>query len=239
MIPLPPLFLPLLSPIFARHSLRCPAMLARLLALLLPLLLALCACAPELPGPNIPWQRFQKLAADGRQLGLSEGPWRCVADQQTGLVWEVKQANEGPQFDSNSYSWFDGQQGSARGGSCAVDQAGMPFMAYQACDTRDLLQHLNQRAVCGYRDWRLPAASELRSILFKHGYPGETAVPFPLLSRITYGPYWTADWRASGNAGLPEVLSIHVGTRQEGWISSQRVAYMMAVRGAVKPARQP
>ncbi|MEN9865046.1 MAG: hypothetical protein RL748_636 [Pseudomonadota bacterium] len=192
------------------------------------------ACAPPTPDPVVPMTRFQKLAIDGTRLALQAGPWQCLADHSTGLVWEVKQANEGPQFAASSYSWFDGRQGSAKGGSCGKDEAGMPFMAYQSCDTQDLLNHLNQRKLCGFDDWRLPSAKELRTILIPHRYPGETHVPFPLLPHVTFGPYWTADVRAAqspdGNA-LPQVWSIHVGTMEAGWLSSQRVAYAMAVRG--------
>ncbi len=53
-------------------------------------------------------------------------------------------------------------------------------------------------------------------------------VPFAVLPRITFGPYWTADTRP-GEDGLPHVFSIHVGTGEEGWISSKRAAYAMAV----------
>lgn len=196
---------------------------------ILPLLAAcLPACSPPAPAPVVPLERFQKLRSDGSEVALQDGPWQCVLDRQTSLVWEVKQANENPQYDGSSYSWFDGQSGSAKGGSCGVDLPGMPFMKYQACDTQDLLAHLRQKKLCGFADWRLPHASELRTILLKHGYPGETMVPFAVLPRITYGPYWTGDTRA-GEDGLPQVLSIHVGTGQEGWISSKRAAYAIAV----------
>lgn len=188
------------------------------------------ACAPSAPSPVVPSERFQKLAFDGHLLGLQDGPWRCVRDTTTNLVWEVKQANEGPQFESSSYSWFDGEQGRSKGGSCAVDEPGMPFMGYKSCDTSELVQHLNQIKLCGFNDWRLPKAKELRSILLAHRYPGETHVPFPLLPRITFGPHWTADTRPD-EVGFPQVLAIHVGTKQEGWLSSKRVAYALAVRG--------
>lgn len=200
------------------------------IAAALTCLLTLPACAPSAPSPVVALDRFQKIALDGRLLGLQEGPWRCVRDTTTNLVWEVKQANEGAQFESSSYSWFDGEQGRSKGGSCAVDEPGMPFMGYKACDTSELVQHLNQIALCGFKDWRLPKAKELRSILLAHRYPGETEVPFPLLPRITFGPYWTADTRPD-ERGFPQVFAIHVGTKQEGWLSSKRVAYALAVRG--------
>lgn len=198
--------------------------------------LLLSACTPQAPAPVVALERFQKLRFDGQPISLQEGPWRCVVDRQTGLVWEVKQANEGAQFESSSYSWFDGKQGSAKGGSCGKDEAGMPFMAYHACDTSDLLTHLNQQKLCGFTDWRLPNSKELRSLLIKHQYPGETQVAFPVLPRLVFGPYWSADWRASNQAdanGIVEVLSLHVGTGQEGWIGAQRVAYAIAVRSDI------
>ncbi len=198
--------------------------------LLLAIATSLAACAPSAPPPVIAQERFQKITLDGRAIGLQQGPWRSVHDQQTDLVWEVKQANEGEQFEGSSYSWLVDGKGSAKGGSCGVDKAGMPFMAYQACDTQELLNHLNRSKLCGFADWRLPKATELRSILFAHRYPGETRVPFTLLPRVTFGPYWTNDSREVPGAP-PEVLAIHVGTGQEGWIASGRVAYAMAVRG--------
>lgn len=198
--------------------------------LIVPIALALLpACSPPHPAPQQDLARYQKLRADGHAIPLQSGPWQCVLDRQTGLVWEVKQANEGAQFGSSSYSWYDGVQGSAKGGSCGLDLPGMESMTYQACDTSDLLAHLNRQKLCGFHDWRLPKAHELRTLLIKHGYPGETQVPFPLLPHITWGPYWTADWR-NVEDDLPQVLGIHLGTGQEGWISSKRVAYAIAVR---------
>lgn len=187
------------------------------------------ACTPSPPDPLIAAGRFVKKQANGQAIGLLEGPWACVEDKHTGLHWEVKAANENPQFNYSSYSWKVGDVGGDNGGSCGDDRPGHAWVEYTRCDTQDLIDHLNQKRVCGYQDWRLPSAIELRSIMFQHGYPGERQMLFTLMPRIVHSPYWTADFQEE--QGMLKVLTIHAGDGREFWVSPRHVANALMVRG--------
>ena len=192
--------------------------------------ISLFGCVPTPPEPIAPNDRFVKKQANGKSIGLSEGPWSCVEDTQTGLHWEVKAANEKPQFSYSTYSWKIAEQGFEDGGSCADDRPGYPWVQYGRCDTQDLIDHVNQRKLCGFEDWRLPSSIELRSIMFEHDYPGERKMPFPLLPRIVHSPYWTSDSRLRD--GRLEVLTIHAADRREFWVDPRNVATALLVRGS-------
>lgn len=187
------------------------------------------ACTPSPPDALIAADRFVKKQANGQAIGLLEGPWACVEDRQTGLHWEVKSANENPQFNYSSYSWKVGDVGGDSGGSCGDDRPGHAWVEYTRCDTQDLIDALNQKRVCGYQDWRLPSAIELRSIMFQHGYPGERQMLFTVMPRIVHSPYWTADFQEE--QGMLKVLTIHAADGREFWVSPRHVANALLVRG--------
>ncbi len=199
---------------------------------LISIIAILPACTPERPAPLIAADRFIKKQADGKAIPILDGPWACVEDTQTGLHWEVKSPNENPQFAFSTYSWRTNERGSENGGSCGVDQAGMSWVKYQACDTQDLIDHLNRTRLCGFNDWRLPTALELRSIMFKHSYPGERLLPFTLLPRIPYSPYWTSEYKEQDGHLLAQ--TIHLGTGEEYWARTANVANVIAVHGKRK-----
>lgn len=194
----------------------------------------LAACTPTPPDDLVSAHRFVKKQADGKAIALLEGPWACVEDTQTGLHWEVKAANENPQFNYSSYSWKVGDVGGENGGSCADDRPGHAWVEYARCDTQDLIDALNQRRLCGYQDWRLPSAIELRSIMFQHGYPGERQMLFTVMPRIVHSPYWTSETQQENN--MLKVLTIHAADGREFWVSPRHVANALLVRG---PALQP
>lgn len=187
------------------------------------------ACTPSPPEALIPADRFVKKQVNGQAIGLLDGPWACVEDRQTGLHWEVKAANENPQFNYSSYSWKVGDVGADNGGSCGDDRPGHAWVEYARCDTQDLIDHLNQKRVCGYQDWRLPSAIELRTIMFQHAYPGERQMLFTLMPRIVHSPYWTADFQEE--QGMFKVLTIHAADGREFWVSPRHVANALLVRG--------
>lgn len=193
------------------------------------LAMTLLGCAPQHPDPITAMDRFIKKDAQGAPKTLLDGPWACVADTQTGLHWEVKSPNENMQYAYSTYSWRVGEQGRAKGGSCAKDTPGMPWVEYPGCDTQDIIDFVNAKKLCGFENWRLPSAQELRSIMFKHHHPGERMFPFPLLPRMIHSPYWTADTRTEN--GHLIALTIHAQNGEEYWISTSNVANVMLVRG--------
>ena len=192
----------------------------------------LLACTPERPASLAHEERFIKKQVDGKPIALLDGPWACVEDTQTGLHWEVKAPNENPQYAYSTYSWKTVERGSDNGGSCAVDQAGMPWVEYRPCDAQDLMDHLNQIRLCGLTDWRLPTALELRAIMFSNPYPGERMLLATLLPRIPHSPYWTADYKEQHGRLIAQ--TIHLGNGQEFWAQTANVANVIAVHGKSK-----
>jgi len=87
-----------------------------------------------------------------------------VQDNATGLVWEVKHSDENhPRYGGHGYAWYlaDATQ---NGGDVGIvqpsdDQCGTP-----PCHTSHYVHWLNQQALCGYEDWRMPSVAELLSI---------------------------------------------------------------------------
>ena len=138
--------------------------------------------------------RFERLDARGEPLADGE-PWTCVRDNRTGLVWEVKTRDGGLRDAAHVYSWFDPLQdadsGARDGGRCAggID-----------CDTHDYQNALNDLALCGFSDWRLPARDELQTLVTAAAGRGAATIDdehFPAALASWY-------WSASENDRRPE-----------------------------------
>ena len=139
---------------------------------------------PPLPAPPVD-PRYVKIAADGSELGAWEGPWSCVLDTRSGLVWEVKSYAEDLHDYQCSFSWFDNRIGVAGGGSC--------FTADEKSDTRDLIEYANDSERCGIRGWRLPTENELKTLLSGTPLPGDVLIDRDYFPYAQRGLYWTSD----------------------------------------------
>lgn len=122
---------------------------------------------------------------------LDGSHWSCVLDAQTGLMWEVKKTSTDHfRYAGNTYSWFDNRlmgiaQGTADAGACN----------HEACDTEGFIKAVNESALCGYQDWRLPTVTEFLSIgHFGKGDPAIDSEIFP----NTFGlRHWTSQTYAA------------------------------------------
>lgn len=109
--------------------------------------------------------RFEKIAFSGERLPINAGSWSCALEVESGLLWETKLSNGGVSDTNHTYSWFDPQQptpqqGKQDGGNCYGS----------GCDTYAYVEEMNRMALCGSRQWRLPAFSELESLIDREFY---------------------------------------------------------------------
>lgn len=129
--------------------------------------------------------RWQKYDADGVELAPWSGPWACVCDQQTGLLWEVKDDGEGIHDGNWTYSWSDGEIGVENNGDC--------FFEADRCDTQDLIERANTERRCSVGAWRLPTSAELQSLITHEVPPGSPTIAEAFFPHTKKGDYWTAD----------------------------------------------
>ncbi|MDQ2075634.1 DUF1566 domain-containing protein [Marinimicrobium sp. ABcell2] len=135
---------------------------------------------------------FTKLDANGNPLDDSATEWRCVEDNNTGLVWEVKLDDSSSLHHySHRYSWYqpDGQNG----GHSGTQDAGN-CKAGTDCDTHAFVAAVNEATLCGAADWRLPTRQELLTLVDSGTTsPATDSTYFPRVQYSgTHVYYWTA-----------------------------------------------
>lgn len=147
--------------------------------------------------------RLVKVDGIGKLLAPWAGPWKCVMDTETGLLWEVKSYAEDIHDKQCSFSWFNGQKGESKLGDC--------FIEGQGSDTLDLIRQSNKEKRCGVKGWRLPTETELRTLLIDIPLPGDVNIAHDYFPYTQRGPYWSAD--------MGKQLSGHYRYLKEGAVS--------------------
>lgn len=132
-----------------------------------------------------PDTRYIKINMQGEKLSSWSGPWSCVFDSKTGLLWEVKTDDESIHDGYWTYSWFDGSEGVSNQGDCYFEQT--------RCDTLDLIKRANQEKTCGIDTWRLPTSKELLSLVKRRTNPGAPKIAKDFFPQTKRGDYWTSD----------------------------------------------
>lgn len=116
-------------------------------------------------GPELAYNvtpSYTKLDGRGIELPDSAPAWAMVKDNNTGLIWEVKEALDGvknyanPRDGDNNYTWYDGNP---------LTNGGNPGRESGPRDTESFLQTMNAARFGGYADWRLPTLGELFSLV--------------------------------------------------------------------------
>lgn len=134
---------------------------------------------------------FVRLDDQGQPVGAGADDWRCVLDERTGLVWEVKSDRPGLHFRENTYTWYEPDsktdpldyRGIPDGGSCE----GSP------CDTASFVDAVNASGLCGFRDWRMPYRQELRSINDPRRPIAPPTLATEYFPNAQSGEYWTGN----------------------------------------------
>lgn len=132
--------------------------------------------------------QWVKLNTTGVPIANWSGPWSCILDKNTGLIWENKDNNEGIHDANWTYSWSDGQGlGIENRGDCNFDNI--------RCDSQDIIRLARQEKTCGLSQWRLPTAEELITLINNTPPVGEPVIDTDFFPYTKRGAYWTADNR--------------------------------------------
>lgn len=142
---------------------------------------------------------FTKLDANGDALDVSATDWRCVRDNHTGLVWEVK-TDSGLHSKTDAYNWYSeaasvngGAKGFAGTYESGICEGYVEGQSETLCNTQAYVARVNAAGLCGANDWRLPEREELRSIV-DYGFatpPLMDADYFPNTQKGLGVFYWT------------------------------------------------
>lgn len=154
--------------------------------------------------------------------GYSSHPWACLRDNWTGLVWEVPQpAAAAGLFDASYlYTWYNpdsntngGDPGKAKG-------------SYYKLDTYHFVKKINEVKLCGFSDWRLPTAAELRNLV-NIGAPGSPVDPIQAIPTMQSAGYWTAT--PGGMPARATAISLLYG--YDSFLPKKQNLYVILVRG--------
>jgi hypothetical protein len=112
-----------------------------------------------------------------------------VQSKKTGLMWEVKSAEQGLRYGKNTYTWYHpdaninkGVPGVANGGKCVGS----------SCDIYAYMQAVNNNKLCGFNDWRLPTRDELLALVdTKAAYPRPT-IDIDAFPNAANSYHWTS-----------------------------------------------
>ncbi|MCG8673470.1 MAG: DUF1566 domain-containing protein [Pseudomonadales bacterium] len=129
--------------------------------------------------------RYIKLSRVGELMRSWQGPWSCVLDTQTNLVWENKTDDESIHDALWTFSWYQDDKGVKNSGDC--------YFEPDRCDTSDLIMRMNQEKTCGISNWRLPTSKELSSLIFNIPRTGEAKIANDFFSHTKRGDYWSSD----------------------------------------------
>lgn len=129
--------------------------------------------------------RYIKLSISGMTLDVWQGPWSCILDKKTGLIWENKTDDESIHDGLWTFSWYQNGIGVENSGDC--------YFEPERCDTTDLVRRVNQEKTCGFENWRLPTEKELMSLVTNNPKTGQAKIPGDFFSYTKRGDYWTSE----------------------------------------------
>jgi len=147
--------------------------------------------------------RFVKLNSNGTPEP-SPGfytQWDCVLDENTNLVWQVKDADfDFDTRDESTYTWFNpidfvngGNEGFTGSGSGDATDEGGPSCTTGLCNTSDYASTITKQTLCGLGNWRVPSLNELLSIIdFEADNDNKTIINTSYFLHTIPSFYWTS-----------------------------------------------
>ncbi|PSV09236.1 DUF1566 domain-containing protein [Photobacterium kishitanii] len=162
-----------------------------------------------------------KLDNKGNELPPSAPQWTCVEDGNTGLIWEVKIDDVTSPRDKNRLfaikaSGYTPNQGDIAAATCSTDSDS------SMCNTQQYEKYLNQRALCGKKNWRLPTASEQFDLLDLGAAKVQPNLGITSGMDLSYFPNmikgdWGAGWYWNSSRAISYYENVHfIGLDQLG-----------------------
>ncbi|WP_444915518.1 Lcl C-terminal domain-containing protein [Microbulbifer sp. TRSA007] len=149
--------------------------------------ITVCAVILHQPSQPLPSEyHLVKIDKNGEPIEAWAGPWSCICDTDTGLLWEVKTDDEGIHDGRWTYSWYQYEEGIENNGDCYFEE--------ERCDTEDLIRNTNQQKLCATQNWRLPDITELRSIILQESKSGRPLIATEYFPKTQRGDYWTRNF---------------------------------------------
>lgn len=176
---------------------------------------------------------FTRLNQNGDEVDDVNQPWRCIRDNITGYVWEVKTIAAGLQSNENLFSWY---QETGNGGFEGDQNGPDTQCTLDDCNTTAYVNAVNAEGLCGFFDWRLPRHDELLSIIH-FGVDGAAMVDadyFPFTGGIAQAPlwYWTVQPNADGVQGddAQNAWAIDFASGVDNFLNKSEAARIRLVR---------
>ncbi|MCQ3828505.1 DUF1566 domain-containing protein [Microbulbifer elongatus] len=162
---------------------------------------------PQAPTPIR--HHFTKIDATGTPLPAWAGPWACVCDHRTGLLWEVKTDSENIHDGLWTYSWYAEPRNKAASTPAAgafvtasaendpqplgTPNQGDCYFEKERCDTADLIRRTRSEQLCGEQHWRLPTSAELKTLVYTDAKAGQPTIDTAFFPKTKRGDYWTSE----------------------------------------------
>lgn len=164
-----------------------------------------CKNEPDVPAAG----RYEKVDSSGNIAPANASQWSCTLDTDTDLLWEVK-----GQFSRRYFNaWYTNTTGvgpeavTARG-KCVWEPTYKIWIEDESCHTEGYADYINELALCGYSDWRVPTREELETILFEDLAP----------------PHWSTDYFPN-SAQMFNSWSATYDTSPPGFASAVRTLF--------------
>jgi PKD repeat protein len=141
-------------------------------------------------------------------LGSGLNDWGCTKDNVTGLMWEIKTADNGPR-DYRTLHFMDPLSEYAKlsgilGVSFSVDANGNWFSSAKLVSKYVQDANATTSALCGYTDWRIPIAEELDGLFVYNPSTTTSSVDNTFFPNTRFGgAFW-----ASTLTQLPDLSGI-------------------------------
>lgn len=109
---------------------------------------------------------YVKLSSTGEMLAADAEQWSCVKDLQTGLIWEVKDANAGIRHKDTLFAFKPSDRESIFPAEVAEASCDNAEGVCTVSQYESYINNLNNGVgLCGHSGWKLPKFNELYSLV--------------------------------------------------------------------------